>query len=156
MLRFVFQAVVLFKQKTAYEMVAEALDLISKESGCVVEAEMLRVKAELLSRRTSPAAPGAGRVDLTIRTEAEACFREAIWVARRQAAKSLECARARAWRDSGAARRAGVGARDAGRDLRPVHGRLRHRGPAGREGSARGAAANHRGAHRPTRATATR
>ena len=51
---------------------------------------MLRVNAELPSRRTLPAAPGAGRVDLTIRTEAEACFSEAIWVARRQAAKSLE------------------------------------------------------------------
>ena len=78
---------------------------------------------------------------ITLRpTEAEASFREALEVARRQSAKSWELraatSLARLWQGQGRKRR---GPRASRARLRLVHGRLRHKGPEGRQGAARGA-----------------
>ena len=67
--------------------VAEALDLIGAEIDAMQtdrfwEAELLRVKGELLLMRADPSGV----------TEAEACFHRAIDVAQRQCAKALSCA----------------------------------------------------------------
>lgn len=70
--------------------------------------------------------------------EAEACFRQAIDVARAQEAKSLEL-RASLMLSSalGREQEARRGPRPAGLGLRLVHRRFRHRRSEGREGAAR-------------------
>ena len=67
------------KIETALEKIADALALIEISSEREREAELLRLKGELLQRRDNPLA-----------AEAEACFRQAIETARRQEAKMFE------------------------------------------------------------------
>jgi tetratricopeptide (TPR) repeat protein len=65
--------------ETALEKIADALTLVETSSEREREAELYRLKGVLLQKR-----------DVPNRAEAEACFRQAIEVARRQAAKSFE------------------------------------------------------------------
>jgi tetratricopeptide (TPR) repeat protein len=67
------------KIETALEKVGEALALIEISSEREREAELYRLKGELLQKR-----------DIPNRAEAEACLRQAIEIARRQEAKMLE------------------------------------------------------------------
>jgi predicted ATPase len=60
-------------------ILAEALAAVEKTGGRGYEAEMYRLKGELLLRQAVPDAP-----------QAEACFQQALAIARRQQAKSLE------------------------------------------------------------------
>jgi len=78
---------------------AEALAVVEATGERFYEAELHRLRGELLLRqeagegRPSPAASAAARPpdpDPSGRAEAEACFRRALDVARRQGAKSLE------------------------------------------------------------------
>src|SRR5262249_47528256 len=61
---------------------AEALALVRDGGEPYWEAELHRLRGELLLKRAEGEAPA--------RAEAEACFRQALAVARRQSAKSLE------------------------------------------------------------------
>jgi predicted ATPase len=74
-------------------MLEEALALVDQSEERYGEAEIHRLKGELLLRRASPP------------EEAEACFRQALDVARRQQAKSLELraamSLARLWQQQG-------------------------------------------------------
>lgn len=74
-------------------MVAEALTSVRKTTSCYYEAELLRIKGELLLRHAAPD------------QEAEGCFQKALEVARGQSAKSLELRAAvslsRLWRRQG-------------------------------------------------------
>jgi predicted ATPase len=79
--------------------VAEALAVAEATGERYCEAELLRLRGELLLRRVtgrgssspvSPAAPRPSDPDPSRQGEAEACFRQALAVARRQGAKSLE------------------------------------------------------------------
>jgi tetratricopeptide (TPR) repeat protein len=65
--------------ETALEKIADALALIEISGEREREAELLRLKGELLQKRSHPNL-----------SEAEACLREAIEVARRQEAKMFE------------------------------------------------------------------
>jgi predicted ATPase len=78
---------------------AEALDIVEATGERFYEAELHRLRGELLRRheagdgRASPAERAAAHPhdpDPSELTEAEACFRRALLVARRQGAKSLE------------------------------------------------------------------
>jgi predicted ATPase len=80
-------------------VVAEALDVVEATGERVYEAELHRLRGELLLRKaaagsnSSSAASTAARPpdhDPPERAEAEACFRRALDVTRRQGAKSLE------------------------------------------------------------------
>ena len=71
--------------------------------------------------------------------DAESSFLEAIAIARRQSAKSLELRAATDLVGCGPARERAEGLRPAGRGPRLVHGRIRHRRSRGRERAARGA-----------------
>jgi predicted ATPase len=86
---------------------AEALALVDKTGERWWEAELHRLKGELLRRRASPT------------EEVEACFHQALDIARRQQAKSLELRAAmslsRLWQQQG--QRA-----DARELLAPIHG----------------------------------
>jgi predicted ATPase len=64
---------------------AEALAMVQKTGERFYEAELYRLKGELLRQK----AKGKGQ-KAKIESEAEECFRQAIDVARRQRAKSLE------------------------------------------------------------------
>jgi predicted ATPase len=64
----------------ALNVLAEALALVNKNGDCHWEAELYRLKGKLLLLGQSTAQA----------MEAEACFRQALDVARRQQAKSLE------------------------------------------------------------------
>jgi tetratricopeptide (TPR) repeat protein len=64
------------RKDDALALVAEALALVERRDERWWDAEIYRVKGELLESRIS--------------SEAETCFRHAIEVARRQSAKSLE------------------------------------------------------------------
>jgi predicted ATPase len=83
-------------------LIAEAQEFVAKTGECVFEAEIHRIKGELLLAR-SPSDPA----------EAETSFREALDVARRQSAKSWELrtatSLARLWERQGK--------RDEARDL---------------------------------------
>ena len=69
-------------------VLAEALAAVDKTEDRIWEAELHRLKGELvLQARHQPPAPGGGMSDAT---EAEACFHQALDVARRQQAKALE------------------------------------------------------------------
>src|SRR5262245_21087483 len=84
-------------------VVDEALDLARTMGGYYYEAELLRVKGQLLLL-------GAGRGPQDETAVAEACFRDAIEIARRQEAKALELratmSLCRLWRKRGRGRAA--------------------------------------------------
>ncbi len=71
-------------------VLAEALDIVHKNGERYYEAELYRLKGELILMQ----AVGVGLIPDEFvgeaHTEAEACFRQAIEIARRQSAKSLE------------------------------------------------------------------
>jgi predicted ATPase len=83
-------------------LIDEALALVHRTGKRLDEAGVCRVKGELLlkTRGRSPAPAGRG-----LESEAEACFRQALDVARRQQAKSLELraamSLARLWQQQG-------------------------------------------------------
>jgi class 3 adenylate cyclase/predicted ATPase len=89
-------------------VLAEALTLVDRTGECWREAELHRLKGELLLQQTVPDAP-----------QAEACFQQALVIARRQQAKSWELRAAmslsRLWQQQG--RRA-----EAWELLAPVYG----------------------------------
>ena len=64
---------------------AEAMELVQSTSEREHEAELHRLKGELILKGCRGASP-----DATIRKQAKQCFQEAIEIARRQQAKSLE------------------------------------------------------------------
>jgi predicted ATPase len=68
------------------EALAEALAVLAKSRERWCEAELYRLRGELLLQQ----AVGAGLKPIPTEDEAEACFRQALDVARRQQAKSLE------------------------------------------------------------------
>ena len=106
-------------------LIAEAEEFVTKTGERQLEAEVHRLKGELLLAR-SPSEHAA----------AEAAFREALEVAHRQSAKSYELRAATSlahlWQRQGREE-------DARELLAPVyelvHRRLRHAGPEGREGT---------------------
>jgi DNA-binding winged helix-turn-helix (wHTH) protein/predicted ATPase len=71
---------------------AEALAAAEKTGGRYYEAELYRLKGELLLRRSTgrSASDGAGADTSSVLAEAEACFQMAVEVARRQEAKAFE------------------------------------------------------------------
>ena len=75
-------------------VLAEALTLVNKNGECWREAELHRLKGELVLQQTVPDAP-----------QAEACFQQALVIARRQQAKSWELRAAmslsRLWQQQG-------------------------------------------------------
>jgi DNA-binding winged helix-turn-helix (wHTH) protein/predicted ATPase len=75
----------------AVKMLAEGLEAAHRHGECWHEAELHRLKGELLiggnASRVGPSQPGGGR---TIETEVERCFHDALAIARRQHARSLE------------------------------------------------------------------
>jgi len=79
---------------------AEALDLVDRTQERVYEAELYRLKGELSLLQPFTEGEGTSRRD-----EAEACFQQAIAIARRQGARSLELravmALSRLWRQQG-------------------------------------------------------
>ena len=83
--------------------VAEALRLVEKNDECIYEAELYRIKGELLLTQEGlrPKAEGLRRKT----EEAEVCFLKAIEVAQKQQAKSLELravmSLARLWQQQG-------------------------------------------------------
>jgi predicted ATPase len=83
-------------------VLAEALAAAQHTSERVWEAELYRLKGELLQVRHPQSAPGSG---MAYAAEAEACFQQALDVARRQQAKSLELRAAmslsRLWQQQG-------------------------------------------------------
>jgi serine/threonine protein kinase/predicted ATPase len=78
-------------------LLTEALELATKSGERFYEAELLRLKGELLIQSAAQQLP----------TEAEGCFQQAIEIARRQSAKSLELratmSLARLWQQQGKA-----------------------------------------------------
>ena len=82
--------------QTAEGLVAleEALALVHKNAERWFEAEIYRLKGELLRKQATPSEP-----------EAESCFHQALAIARRQQAKSLELraatSLARLWQNQG-------------------------------------------------------
>jgi predicted ATPase len=82
------------RSNQVFDAVNDALARAHQTGERFYEAELLRIKGELLLNQTTPAANGAER-----------CFREAIDVARRQEAKSLELRAAmslsRLWNEQG-------------------------------------------------------
>ena len=109
--------------------IAEALALVERTGERVAEAEIWRVKGELLLKAAASDA----------QAEAERCYHQAIDIARQQHAKSWELrattSLARLWQRQG--KTAGSAA-DAGGDLRLVHRRLWHGGLERRQGVAGG------------------
>jgi class 3 adenylate cyclase/tetratricopeptide (TPR) repeat protein len=65
-------------------LIAEALDITNETGEHISEADLHRLNGELLLKR------GAEYAESKIEEQAEACFRQAIEVARRQSAKSYE------------------------------------------------------------------
>jgi predicted ATPase len=91
-------------------VLTEALAMVRKTGESVWEAELHRLKGALvLQARHQPPAPEGGMVHATDRTrhtaEAEACLYQALAIARRQQAKSLELrvamSLARLWQQQG-------------------------------------------------------
>jgi predicted ATPase/DNA-binding SARP family transcriptional activator len=70
--------------KAGLDVLAEALELVEKSDGHLWEAELYRLRGELLLKDEG------GRMRDESEAEAEACFWQAIEVARRQGGKSLE------------------------------------------------------------------
>ncbi len=69
-----------------FTLLAEALNIVRKTGEHFYEAELYRLKGELLLVQVLPAQEGkSGKI-----SEAKECFRQAIDIARRQSAKSLE------------------------------------------------------------------
>jgi predicted ATPase len=82
-------------------LLAEALAIVDRTGARMWEAELHRLKGELLLARASPRRRAKG----TRQKQAEACFHQALDVARRQRAKSLELRAAmslsRLWQQQG-------------------------------------------------------
>jgi hypothetical protein len=94
----------------------EALVAVNKTGGCVWEAELYRIKGELLLAQEIKSQKAKGKsqksenteprpLTLDSQGEAEACFLKAIDIARKQQAKSLELRAAmslsRLWQQQG-------------------------------------------------------
>jgi predicted ATPase len=83
------------KSTEGFRLLAEALGRVESTSEDWIEPELHRLKGEILLRQ--PAAEAA--------SEAEACFRRSLDIARKQSAKSWELraatSLARLWRDRG-------------------------------------------------------
>jgi predicted ATPase len=76
---------------------AEAMRIVQQSGGRICEAELHRLKGELLLQQVAPkdqqgafGPPDPVVIDARVVIESEACFRDAIEIARRQQAKSLE------------------------------------------------------------------
>jgi hypothetical protein len=74
---------------------AEALVAVAKTGECFYEAELYRLKGELMLKQFGVWSPEFGVTNPQFptpnpQTEAEACFQKAVEIARRQQAKSLE------------------------------------------------------------------
>ena len=95
------------------QALAEAHTLVEQHEERWWEAEVRRLRGVLLLRK-------AGMRE----AEAEECFQQALAVARRQEAKSLELRAAMSLSACGSSRASGRGARPAGTDLWLVHGGL--------------------------------
>ena len=109
--------------------IGDALDLVRRSGECFWEAEINRLRGELLLGQ-SPSDPALAR----------ASFEHAIEKARQQGAKSLELRATTSPRaNADEYRPPRRGARDARRHLQLVHRGLRHRRLEGRQGAARGA-----------------
>jgi predicted ATPase len=85
------------------QVLATALAAVQETGERVWEAELHRLQGELvLQARSQPPAPGGGMSDTT---EAEACFHQALAVAHRQQARTLELraatSLARLWQQQG-------------------------------------------------------
>jgi class 3 adenylate cyclase/predicted ATPase len=87
---------------------AEALQFVEKNDERFYEAEMYRLKGELLLQQENQKVKGKGqkaKVETEAQSEAEECFRKAINIAQRQQAKSLELraatSLARLWQQQG-------------------------------------------------------
>jgi predicted ATPase len=85
------------------QVLAEALAVVQQTGERVWEAELHRLKGELvLQARRQPPGPGG---DLSHAAESKACFHQALAVARRQQAKALELraatSLARLWQQQG-------------------------------------------------------
>jgi tetratricopeptide (TPR) repeat protein len=103
------------------EALAEALATFDQSEARLWEAELYRLRGELLLRQMVEQAE-----------EAEICFQQALAVASRRQAKSLELPRRDAPESAVAASgEACRSPRTAGPDLQLVHRGLRHRRPAG-------------------------
>ena len=93
------------------KVLAEALEVVHKTEECNYEAELYRLKGELLlaqegKRQKAKACPELGRRGKNeYVSEAEECFHKAIDITRRQSAKSLELraatSLARLWQHQG-------------------------------------------------------
>ena len=85
-------------------LLTEALEMVAKTGECFYEAELCRLKGELLLKSEVRNPLPTSR---TPQSEAEACFRQAIEIARRQSAKSWELRAAmslsRLWQQQGKA-----------------------------------------------------
>ena len=109
------------------DLLADALDRVERTERRWIEAELHRLRGELLLALPEPD-----------QAEAEACFRRALAVAREQGARTVGAARRDEPRPAVARPgQAGRGARPARPRLRLVHRGLRHARPAGGEGAAR-------------------
>ena len=90
------------RTKEGLNLLEEALGLVEKNGERIWEAELYRLKGELLKASSSGS---SSRQKVEIETEAEECFYKAIEVARRQEAKSLELRAAmslsRLWKSQG-------------------------------------------------------
>jgi predicted ATPase/class 3 adenylate cyclase len=94
-------------------LLSEARAAIDKSGGHLHEAEMYRVRGQLMLQKeargvrleTSPSSPQASSLKPQVSSEAEACFLKAIEIAQRQQAKSLELratvSLARLWQQHG-------------------------------------------------------
>jgi len=76
---------------------AEAMQRVRQSGVRICEAELHRLRGELLLQQAVPknqeggcGLPDSAAIDARVMTEAEACFRDAIEIARQQQAKSLE------------------------------------------------------------------
>jgi len=76
---------------------AEAMRIVQQSGGRICEAELHRLQGELLLQQAVPkdqqgafGPPDPVAIDARVVIESEACFRDAIEIARRQQAKSLE------------------------------------------------------------------
>jgi predicted ATPase len=81
----------------ALRTLTEAMHGVQQHGVRICEAELHRLRGELLLQQADPmdhqrasGPPASAAIDAPVTTESEACFRDAIEIARRQQAKSLE------------------------------------------------------------------
>jgi hypothetical protein len=109
----------------AFGRLAEAFKVVEQIGERFYEAELFRLKGELLLKRPAPD------------EEPEACFRQAIAVARRQSARTWELRATTSLARLLAKQARGRKPEPPRRDLRLVHRGIRHVGFEGREGAPR-------------------